>query len=178
MIYKKIDKIIVHADKTKQDLFIKFNIDKNKIEVIPHGLLEIKNEKVTDLDVYNKMNFNKIIISFLGNISIYKGIDYLINAWNSINTKINNIQLIIAGKGDLSKYKIISNKDNVIIDNRFLSDTEFYTYLKYSDIIILPYREISQSGVLLSALTEKKLIIATDKGGLGEPYKLFNLDGC
>lgn len=174
-IYKKLDIIIVHAEKTKEELIEIFMIDEKKIKVIPHGILEITKEKISDIDILKKLNMNKVKISFLGNISKYKGFDYVVNAWNTFETPIKNIQLIIAGQGDFSQNNKFLNRENILIDNRFLNEKEFYTYLKYSDIVLLPYREISQSGVLLSALAEKKIVIVTDKGGLGEPYKLFDL---
>ena len=41
--------------------------------------------------------------------------------------------------------------------------------LKISDLVILPYRVISQSGVLLTAINENVPVLVSDAGGLAEP---------
>lgn len=176
-IYNVVDAIIVHSQNSKEEIMTDFNIEENKIYVIPHGVIKISHEDFVLENIANKVNLGKIKLAFLGNIQKYKGIDFLIEAWLEFEKKYknHNLQLIIAGKGDIPKKDLLSRSSNVVIDNKLLTDDEFYSYLKLADIILLPYREISQSGVLFNALAEKKLIIATDKGGIGEPYKLFNL---
>ena len=41
-----------------------------------------------------------------------------------------------------------------------------------SDVLLLPYKEISQSGVLLSGLKYKKTFIVSNVGGLTQPFNL------
>ncbi len=176
-IYNIVDKIIVHSQNTKEELIEEFNLDEKKIEVIPHGIIKIFNQKNILEDIKDKLEKNKIKLAFLGNICNYKGIDFLVDTWIELEKRHENLnlELIIAGKGDIPKIKELRRCKSVFVDNKLLSDEEFYTYLKLADIILLPYKEISQSGLLSNALAEKKLIIATDKGGIGEPYKLFKL---
>lgn len=175
-IYDKVDKIIVHTTVTKKEITKEFNILDSKIEVIPHGIIKFSNKRISKIDINNFKN-DYIYIGFLGNISYYKGIDYLVNSWIKFekNAKNKRLKLIIAGKGYIPKVDELIKSKNVIINNKLLSDEEFYHYLKISDVIVLPYREISQSGLLSNALAERKVIIAVDKGGLSEPYKLFKL---
>lgn len=177
-IYNTVDYIIVHTEKTKEELMDEFNLSSEKIEVIPHGIMyESRKYKKVKAIEKRLLDSKKIKISFLGSISKYKGIDFLVDAWIKFENKYpnNNLTLIIAGKGKIPKKSDLLKSNNVYIDNRFLDNKEFYTYLKLSDIILLPYKEISQSGVLFDALAERKLVIVTDKGGLGEPYKKFGL---
>jgi len=63
----------------------------------------------------------------------------------------------------------------VIIEDRKIPNEEFYYILKSSDICLFPYRKISASGALLTALTEHVPIMVSDVGGLAEPLKIANV---
>lgn len=176
-IYNLLDGIIVHTQRTKDEIINKFTISGKKIEVIPHGLLEnnISKEKRTEkkLKIREK---NEIIFSLTGALNNYKGVDLLIEAWSSDQEIYSNknIKLVIAGKGNVD-FSTIKNKKNVIIINRFLSEDELEEVMEETDVAVLPYRKISQSGVLLSILAKKKPILVSDVGGLTQPFELGNL---
>ncbi|WP_282180472.1 glycosyltransferase [Maribacter stanieri] len=178
-IYHSVNTIIVHAEKTKQELIEKFGITPNKIVVIPHGVLDLSSEidhtavsaKVTEIRQQLKLK-DKVVFSVLGGLNEYKGINLIVDAWKDKTLSENkNIQLLIAGAGSVEKVLELATIDNVHIENRYLTDMEFLTYLRVSDFVLLPYKSISQSGVLLSALSEHKRVIVTDVGGLKDPFK-------
>ncbi|KSA14307.1 glycosyltransferase [Maribacter dokdonensis] len=178
-IYHTVNTIIVHAENTKQELIEKFSISSNKIVVIPHGVLDLSNEidhefvrvKVTETRKELKIK-NKIVFSVLGGLNEYKGINLIVDTWKDKTLSENkNIQLLIAGSGSVEKVSELAKTDNVHIENRYLTDVEFLAFLRISDFVLLPYKAISQSGVLLSALSEHKRVIVTDVGGLKDPFK-------
>lgn len=181
VIYSLVDIIIVHAEKTAEELVLKFNIPSKKIRVIPHGILTHGTLDKIKLDNYVKrfknknVLINKTVFAVLGEMMFYKGLDVVIDAWNQPQLDSGNIALILAGKGNFKKIKEIEDKENVLVLNRFLEIEEFMAIVKIADFIILPYRRISQSGVLLTVLSEKKSIIVSDVGGLTEPFKFGNI---
>ncbi len=69
---------------------------------------------------------------------------------------------------DFSK---LNGLKNVIIENRFLTNEEFENYLDLSDVVLLPYSKISQSGILLSLISKRKPILVSNLEGLKEPFK-------
>jgi len=171
-IYEIVNKIIVHDITTKNQIASRFNIKFDKIYVIPHGILDFKeiSNKIVKTTEYD------ITFSFLGHLSYYKGIDILIDAWNLYMElhKNTRIKLIIAGKVSNENIQIKLRKllchKNVEIVQRFLSTEEFKYYLLMSDVVLLPYREISQSGLLLTAMAYRKAVIVSNKGGLTQPF--------
>ena len=178
-IYHTVNTIIVHAENTKQELIEKFGISSNKIVVIPHGVLDLSNEidhesvrvKVTEIRKELKIK-DKIVFSVLGGLNEYKGINLIVDTWKDKTLSENkNIQLLIAGSGSVEKVSELAKTYNVHIENRYLTDVEFLAFLRISDFVLLPYKAISQSGVLLSALSEHKRVIVTDVGGLKDPFK-------
>lgn len=167
-IYESVDNIIVHADDTKMELVKMFGINGDKVSVIPHGFLP----RTKKMD-YVK-DSNKITFSFIGFLSDYKGLDLLINAWVNNDNILNNkgCRLIIAGAGELDCLKLIPNDKNIIVENYFHSDDELTKIIAETDIAILPYRKISQSGVLLTYLAEHIPVIVSNIGGLIQPFEI------
>jgi D-inositol-3-phosphate glycosyltransferase len=172
IIYKYVDKIIVHDRFSEVKIIDIFSLSKFKLKVIPHGILEIAKD---DLDK-NQMKV-KLTFAMLGFLSNYKGLDLLIDAWEGSNYLSNNdsINLVIAGdanKDVVKDLERIAKIQNVSVINKYLDSACFNKLLLESDVLILPYREISQSGIMMSGLVYKKAFVVSNTGGLIEPFEL------
>ena len=178
-IYSLVDAIIVHSNNTEIEIIEKFKVSSKKIHVIPHGILDIgQNIDSKKVDYYVEKYRSdyeldkKIVFSTLGSISDYKGFNLIVDAWNKDNVSNNEqLVLVIAGNGKHRKLNELKGKNNVILLNRFLLAEEFFAILKLSDFLLLPYARISQSGILLSAINEKKRVVVSNVGGLTDPFK-------
>ena len=51
---------------------------------------------------------------------------------------------------------------------RYVSDSELAAYFRRADLVVLPYREIDQSGVLATALAFGKPLLLSSVGGFPE----------
>lgn len=120
-----------------------------------------------------KNNVDKTISSrnilFYGRISPYKGIEYLLNAMEIVHEKIPDLNLTIAGGGkmyfDVSKYDKLSY---VNIQNNFISIEQLALLIEQASVVVCPYTDATQSGVVLTSFAMNKPVIATDVGALGE----------
>jgi glycosyltransferase involved in cell wall biosynthesis len=56
----------------------------------------------------------------------------------------------------------------VKVENRWVPECEVSTILNWSDVVVLPYREASQSGIAPTALAAGRRVVATRVGGLLE----------
>lgn len=172
-IYQASDSIIVHTNRTKLEIVSRFHIQKEKISVIPHGVLTVGN---IESRPSKKTKTDLIEFLFFGNLANYKGIDLLVEAWQSSSILFNcpNIHLTIAGRGEVD-FKQIKQCKNVTIVNRFIEEHEVVNIIRRSDVVILPYRKISQSGVLMSVIKYKKAVIVSNVGGLTEPFEMGDI---
>lgn len=106
---------------------------------------------------------------FFGGVSKYKGIDYLLEAMKRVHTQYPNMRLIVAGKGeypfDISEYQKL---DYIEFRNRFIPDDELAELIQGAYCAVCPYKDATQSGVVMSAFAFNKPIIATNVGGLPE----------
>ena len=109
-------------------------------------------------------------ILFFGRIHEYKGLRYLIEAAPEIFRSVDHAKLIIAGRGDdFSSYRaMISDPSRFEIHNRFIEEAETVRMFAEADVLVLPYSEASQSGVLLVALCFGSPVVATDVGEMAE----------
>lgn len=143
--------------------------DSVNLHVIPHGDFTemIKNfakeEKAFEPDPFDKAKINLL---FFGQIKKVKGLDVLLNAMPQLD---NHFKLTVAGKErdeSISGYSVmiadLEEKGKITIINRHISDSERDFLLKKCDAVILPYRHIYQSGVLLMAMSYGKTIVASD----------------
>jgi glycosyltransferase involved in cell wall biosynthesis len=159
---KRVDKIIVHGKALFKDL-IEQDISSDKIAVIPHGDYSFfKKFEESDIKENNS-------ILFFGRIKPYKGIKYLIEAEKIISKKASNYKLIIAGEGDITPYNIdTKNNPRLIIINRYITDSEVAMLFKQSIMVVLPYLDASQSGIIPIAYAFKKPVVVTDVGSISE----------
>ena len=164
LVYKFCDSIIVHKKLNKEKLTKTNNINKNIISVVPHGGYEYFIGSYLKKDfAREKLNLNQKdkIILFFGNIIHIKGLHVLIDAMPLIKGKINDINLVIAGKTcdninpqSIRKHIQRNNvENNITLNLGFIPDRDVSSYYFASDLVILPYLEISESGVYKYAQT-------------------------
>jgi glycosyltransferase involved in cell wall biosynthesis len=117
---------------------------------------------------------DSIILLFFGYVRKYKGLDILIEAFPKILSEIPESRLLIVGefydKPDpyLDQIKKLGIEDKVKVVNEFVPNEEVAKYYEVSDVVILPYRSATQSGILNVAYGFNKPVIVTDVGGLAE----------
>jgi D-inositol-3-phosphate glycosyltransferase len=180
LVYKTADLLFVHSDSNKRALAHQIKLDEDKIKVVPHGDFDTyiadriltKSEARKFFNLLEELN----VILFFGAIKEYKGLDILLNAISLVSEKINNLTLIVAGMPDPIELKYeyknliskLSKNINVIFHDEFIPNVEVEKYFVASDIVILPYRRISHSGVLHLAYSFGRPVIATDVGDFAE----------
>jgi glycosyltransferase involved in cell wall biosynthesis len=178
-MYKIVDHIIVHTGKMKEELIESFKIRKDKISVIPFGINDvIPSSNLTRAEGKRKLNLEngEKIMLFFGNIAPYKGLDQLIKALVYLKERIGNLKLVVAGriKHRCQAYwnnieKLIKDYDlNEYIIKRieFIPGEEAEIYFKSADVLILPYKNIFQSGLIYTSYSFGLPVVATDVGSL------------
>ncbi len=118
-----------------------------------------------------KLPPEKKTILFFGFIRDYKGLDLLIQAMDHLD---DSFQLVIAGEcyGSFEKYtRLIEKstfKQNIHVFNQYIGDPEVPNFFCAADVVVLPYKSATQSGITAIAHHFAVPIIATDVGGLKE----------
>ncbi|MBQ7863268.1 MAG: glycosyltransferase family 4 protein [Lachnospiraceae bacterium] len=178
-LHSVFDNILVHGESIKEEFVTYFPEYEKKIEIQYHGVYFNQTEKydVTAVDEKLKKFVNNCTGKLCvcpGLIFYNKGTDRIIRYWMDYE-KGNNC-LIVAGKYEKKFTELdqllsrINDYDNILFIPRFLNDDEFRYLLMNSDIISIPYRHASMSGIVYSAAFLSKPIAYTDTGALKEYF--------
>lgn len=183
--YHTFNHIIVHSQFTKQELIGQFQVDADRIKVIRHGILPLDVDEKhyaaeqALLDRKYASLKGKTVFSALGYQNFYKGTDLLARVWAETPELRSNKEamLLIIGKVNAADMDLsmLEGIDNVVFDSRRIPDAEFLYLLRHTSVYLLPYREISQSGAMLTVLTEHVPLLLTDVGSLAEPLSVANI---
>ncbi|MCK5130752.1 MAG: glycosyltransferase [Candidatus Sabulitectum sp.] len=105
---------------------------------------------------------NQKALLFFGLVREYKGLDILIEACNLLPEEY---RVIAAGENYTDNdFK----SPRLLWENSFIPDSDVGTWFNAADIVVLPYRRASQSGIAQIALAFRKPLVVTDRGGLAE----------
>ena len=179
-MYRIVDRIIVHTEMMKQQLAGRFGVPAAKVTVIEHGINSmVPRTDLTPREARLRLGLpgDERVMLFFGNITPYKGLEYLCAALARLRETDRNLKLIIAGR--------ITNRENaaywetieafiseselegaLLRRTEFVPDDEIEIYFKAADVLILPYRRIFQSGVLFLSYAFGLPVIAADVGSL------------
>jgi glycosyltransferase involved in cell wall biosynthesis len=175
-LYQNSDYKFVHYKSNIEKLKDCFNVEISNVDVIFHPYFSYPNV-INREDARRKLGIplnKKVILSF-GLIKKYKGHIELIEAFERL--KIDDLLCLIVGSGsqDTETTKYIKNKskqlNNLIIIDKYIPKDEIQIYFNASDIVVLPYRNITQSGIIPLAYSFSKPVIATNVGVLSEMIK-------
>lgn len=108
---------------------------------------------------------------FFGSIEQYKGIETLIEAAEVLEQRKQAFKLNIYGKlkyPDSNLFNRINNLKNVSLYNEYIGYKDVHRVFSENDILILPYRQVTQCGPLLIGYSEGKPLICNDLPGFRE----------
>lgn len=148
---------------------------KNQFKKIAAPLYNIQLQQYSYVKHFQSNQHTPTYILFFGRLSPYKGIDILLEAIPMVLEKYPNEKFVIAGK-PVFDFKI--NRDlltkynkNIQLKERHIGSIDLIEMIEKSKFIVCPYREASQSGVLMTAFALQKSVVATEVGAFPEYIK-------
>jgi D-inositol-3-phosphate glycosyltransferase len=163
-ILKNFPKVIVHNKLSYSELFKKVNSNQ-EIQIIPHGNYLPFVEELC----YEPNSNESLKLLFFGQIKEVKGLEILLKALAIAVEQNKNIHLSIAGKpwhDNLDKYQklIISLDLETFVTKHFkyIPNDAVSGYFLEADVIVLPYKKIYQSGVLLLAMSYGRAVLTSN----------------
>jgi len=179
--YHLSDHVFVHTEKMKSELTDDFGVPQARVTVIPFGINNaVPRTSLSPTEAKRRLGIEDTekTILFFGRITPYKGLDYLVEAFQRSFAARPDYRLLIAGRlmpgceeygKDIEKtiQKDVSD-GRILVKSGFIPDDEVEVYFKAADILVLPYRDIYQSGVLFLGYSFGLPVIAADVGCLKE----------
>lgn len=178
LTYSFCSRLIVHNAVSCEELKKSGSISKEKIRIVSHGsYIDLVPPPIPKEKARQRINLplHEKVILFFGQIKEVKGLDLLIEAVGLAKDELKTVHLVIAGKvwkDNFDRYQELINSynlgDRCHLHIRYVPDEEIPNFYCAADLIVLPYRRIYQSGVLLMAMSYGIPILASDLPGMKE----------
>ena len=178
-VHRLADLIIAHSNFDRNRLEREFDVPPERVAVIPHGeygFFEPAQEPTDRQEARRTLGLGSDdeVALFFGYIREYKGLDVLLDAWPAVAEARPAARLVVAGDpvqlGSERRQQLQRQAERVGAVHRFgyVPFEDVSRYFAAADVLVMPYRHISQSGVLYLALALGVPVVATRVGGLPE----------
>lgn len=166
------DHFVVQSGVVARDLLSLLpNVD---YKFIPHPVYDIFGAKLPKSEARQKLKISEEhVILFFGYVRAYKGLDVLLNAMPEILKSVK-LRLLVVGEfyEDEEKYRTQAHRlgisDAVSFYADFIPNEEVAPFFSAADVVVLPYKSATQSGIVQMAYHFDKPCIVSDVGGLSE----------
>jgi alpha-maltose-1-phosphate synthase len=110
------------------------------------------------------------VVLFFGRVEPYKGVDVLLAAWETVRREVSDARLVIAGPSASGAMKCttIRTSGDVEWRDRLIEDAEAIDLFRSASLLVLPYRDATQSALVASAYRFGVPVIVTQTGALPE----------
>ena len=118
-----------------------------------------------------KLGVDGHVVLFFGLVRAYKGVDNLIRAFGHLAGTLD-VTLLVVGEfyEDRKPYdELIASLglgSRVRVIDRYVPDDEVGIYFTAADLVALPYRSASQSGIVQTSFAFERPVVVTAVGGL------------
>lgn len=169
-IFRLSHRIVVHSQHSQNELRDGLGVPLEKIEVIDHGNYMFFDDAAGG-DACADGTFR---ILFFGYIRKYKGLSVLLESLRSLAQEGYRFALSIVGKPvepfepyqqQIERYGLSARVETQL---GYVPLAEVKRYFLRASVVVLPYLDISQSGVLQLAYAFGKPVVVTRTGGLPE----------
>lgn len=159
--YRLADYIFVHTEEMQRELSREFGVEIAKIGVIPFGIHnQVPTTSLSPSQAKERVGIRQSekTVLFFGKIRPYKGLEYLAAAYCLLAQRSEEYRMIIVGKpgkGSERYWKEIQEQisghvhaGRILVRTSYVPDDEVELYFKAADVLVLPYCNVYQSGVL------------------------------
>ncbi|MHA1834605.1 MAG: glycosyltransferase family 4 protein [Candidatus Baldrarchaeia archaeon] len=170
LVLSQATKVIAVSSDNLRDLLHCYKVPVNKIEIIPNGVdTKLFSQKPVE-DLKTRMGLHdKLVLLFVGNLTIRKGLHYLMKAVADVGVG-SRIKLLIVGEGPykeaLKRLAVQLKIDKEVVFLGRVSTEDLVKYYSLCDVFVLPSVQEGLGIVMLEAMACGKPIIASNTGGI------------
>lgn len=176
--YANFERIFFLSEDTRNTFIAMFEYPRERTKVIKHGsqaVFEADAGVIERLRAQYGLHGDEPVVLFFGTLRPSKGVDLLVRAFATVRSTVA-AKLLIVGyptkRMDMASLKssidTLALRDAVILDTRYVPMEEVGAIQSLADIVVLPYRNATQSGALYLAYQFARPVVASKVGGLAE----------
>ncbi len=172
------DFFIAQSKTVEQDFFTWFpKIDPARMKCSPHPIYDcypaFRGDQAAAREALG-LDKNAKWLLFFGFVRHYKGLDLLLQTLPEIRRRLSDVHLIVAGEFYEPRETFdkqiheLGLEDVVVIHDNYTPNERVGAYFAACDVVALPYRSATQSGIIQIAYAQETPVITTNVGGLSE----------
>lgn len=178
-VYRKADMVVAHNEISRKELIEHVGVSDSRIRIVRHGnylgLIPDLPSRAESRRHCGVPENAPVILNFGMIKRDVKGVDVVLRAMPGVLKRFPDAKLLIAGKPwqmDFSPYQQIIDElgiEGAVVKHiRRIEDEEVGHFFGSADVVVLPYRRIYQSGVILKTMTYGKAVVVSDLPGFLE----------
>lgn len=169
LVYRTADRVVVHNQDDATELARKHRVPAERICVIPHGdYKDFATPSLHQTVARRRLQLSAgvPIALFFGSMRPTKGLETLLAAWPLVRAHLPNARLLIAGRPQRDSPRMDFGGPAAGIHARLelIGLDEANDFYRAADLVVLPYDEITTSGVLRYAYSSARSVLATAVG--------------
>jgi glycosyltransferase involved in cell wall biosynthesis len=163
------DAFVVHAEADRR--LLSRRVPGRPVAVLPHPVVDApRPDRET---ARRELEITTPLVLFLGLVRRYKGVDVLLDAAPAIvgetGARIAVVGEVFPDARDLEKrWRESPVRDAILWRDEYVPEEEMTRWLAACDVVVLPYRYVSGSGIAARAIAARRPICAAAVGGLAE----------
>lgn len=179
LIYRLPDHIVVHGEARRDQLRDNHGVDEKRVSIMPHGEYSFflggdAEPSRQEARARLQLDTDDEVVLIFGFLREHKGLEDLLNVWSEIVDERPAARLLIAGDPSglaaRTRDQVLKHAESMgaICHLRYIPFDEVSTFFAAADLMVLPYRTITQSGVLHLAQSLEVPVVASSVGALPE----------
>lgn len=167
LMFKRAQRFVLHHDYAKSDFKRRYKLPPERVHIVRFGAYDVFRSWLDE-----RAHQDPRTVLFFGRLSPYKGLEVLYRAAPSVAREVPGVRFVIAGQA-VAGYQLpvapaLPNGGCFEMINGQVSNAHAARLFARASVVVCPYVEASQSGVVLTAFAFERPVVATRVGGLPE----------
>ena len=167
LVFPRVRRFRLHGRAFERRFGMRYRIPPDRIESIPMGPYDVFRSWVT-----RPVDRDATMVLFAGRIQAYKGLDILYAAAPSVARRVPGVRFVVAGE-PVPGYQLpvppeLPNGGRIDLLLDYIPSDRMAELQQRAAVVACPYRDATQSGVVLTAYAFGTPVVATATGSLPE----------
>ena len=168
LLFNHLYDAVIQVNPNQWKWMVEYGISRNKVKYVPNGILGDLFRKIDSRSFVKKYNLkNKFVVSYIGRIQKYKGLDQIIKILPRLDKRI---VFLAMGKDAGDRKRLVELSKSLRVHDRVIftgeiSDNEKLSGLDASEIFIMPSEWEAFGIVILEAMARGNAIVSTKNEG-------------
>ena len=167
LIFPRVHHYILH-NHNQVEAFCRANdVASDRVAVVCLGSYDVYQEWIT-----KSVTQSDRTILFFGRLSPYKGLNVLYHAAQRVAERIPNVRFVVAGSPTTGylppQPPLLAQGGRVELIQHYINNEYLAELFQQATVVVCPYLDATQSGVVLTAYAFNRPVVASAVGGLSE----------